>query len=246
MSHGISTAGFLDLWEACCGTTAARRALVLMAAARPEASAEELAALPLGESHQQILELRRNLLGETLELVASCPRCGEELELSLAVGDLLRSPAEPPTPAEIEVEVGDLRLRARPLTTADLLVAEASGKVEDAARRLAERSILEARRGTAPAGVEDLDEHEVAVLARALADADPLGDVVFDLVCEACGHEFRQPFEAAAFVAAEVEVHARRLLHEVHHLARAYGWREADVLALSPLRRRAYLEIFDA
>jgi hypothetical protein len=30
---------------------------------------------------------------------------------------------------------------------------------------------------------------------------------------------------------------------EVDALARAYGWREADILALSPARRAAYLEL---
>ena len=40
-----------------------------------------------------------------------------------------------------------------------------------------------------------------------------------------------------------VEAHARRLLGEVHRLARAYGWREHDVLALGAARRAAYLEL---
>ena len=41
----------------------------------------------------------------------------------------------------------------------------------------------------------------------------------------------------------EVQARARRLLREVDVLARAYGWTEADVLALSEQRRTAYLEI---
>ena len=36
---------------------------------------------------------------------------------------------------------------------------------------------------------------------------------------------------------------ARRTLRDVHVLARAYGWREADVLALSPTRRQIYVEL---
>ena len=36
---------------------------------------------------------------------------------------------------------------------------------------------------------------------------------------------------------------AVRLLGEVHELASAYGWREHDVLALSPWRRQAYLQM---
>jgi hypothetical protein len=33
------------------------------------------------------------------------------------------------------------------------------------------------------------------------------------------------------------------LLTEVHRLAQAYGWREAEILALSEARRHAYLEL---
>jgi hypothetical protein len=35
----------------------------------------------------------------------------------------------------------------------------------------------------------------------------------------------------------------RRLLREVHTLALAYGWREADILNMSARRRRFYLEM---
>jgi hypothetical protein len=33
------------------------------------------------------------------------------------------------------------------------------------------------------------------------------------------------------------------MLYDVHALASAYGWREADVLAMSPMRRQVYLEL---
>jgi hypothetical protein len=34
---------------------------------------------------------------------------------------------------------------------------------------------------------------------------------------------------------------AERCLDQVHTLARAYGWSEAQILALSPVRRACYL-----
>ena len=43
-----------------------------------------------------------------------------------------------------------------------------------------------------------------------------------------------------------MEGRAKRLLMDVHLLARAYGWSEAEVLALSPARRRFYLEMVEA
>jgi hypothetical protein len=53
----------------------------------------------------------------------------------------------------------------------------------------------------------------------------------------------RATLDPAEFLWAAAEAQARRLLLEVDALARAYGWREPDVLALPPARRRAYLEL---
>jgi len=49
--------------------------------------------------------------------------------------------------------------------------------------------------------------------------------------------------EQNIFFWAELAAEAKRLLREVDALARAYGWREADILALSSQRRHAYLEL---
>jgi hypothetical protein len=49
--------------------------------------------------------------------------------------------------------------------------------------------------------------------------------------------------DVAAFVWAEIESEARRLLLEVDVLARRYGWSERDILDMSPIRRYQYLEL---
>ena len=65
------------------------------------------------------------------------------------------------------------------------------------------------------------------------------------LNCPTCGNQWQLFFDIAAFLWLKIEMQARRLLREVHTLARAYGWREADILALSPWRRQAYLEMIN-
>ncbi|MCA8929894.1 MAG: hypothetical protein KDC18_17680, partial [Alphaproteobacteria bacterium] len=82
-----------------------------------------------------------------------------------------------------------------------------------------------------------------AAVAAAVESLDPLAAIVFALTCPECGTAFETPFDPPAFVWQELAAVASRLLWEVDQLARAYGWPEADILALSPLRRRAYLEI---
>jgi hypothetical protein len=50
-------------------------------------------------------------------------------------------------------------------------------------------------------------------------------------------------FDIEEYFWVEVAARAMRILREIHILARAYGWREADILAMSTRRRQAYLEL---
>ena len=100
-----------------------------------------------------------------------------------------------------------------------------------------------ARVGGEPAGADRLSPDLVAEAGRRLADADPQTDVRFALACPACGFDWSAPFDVVAFLWAEIDVWANRLLGDVHVLASAYGWSEPDVLAVSPARRRSYLQM---
>ena len=62
------------------------------------------------------------------------------------------------------------------------------------------------------------------------------------LACPGCGHEWTAPFDIAAYLWEDIEDCARRLLRQVHDIARAYGWTEDTILSLSARRRRMYLE----
>jgi hypothetical protein len=70
--------------------------------------------------------------------------------------------------------------------------------------------------------------------------------VSFDLACPACGHAWHSTFDVGEALWAEVQRAAEQSLLEVDALARAYGWTEAEVMALSPVRRAAYLQLVEA
>ena len=78
---------------------------------------------------------------------------------------------------------------------------------------------------------------------RAMADGDRLAEVLVDVACPECGVSFVADLDPIGFVWAGVESQARRTLRQVDVLARAYGWTEREILALSPARRSAYLAI---
>ncbi len=75
-----------------------------------------------------------------------------------------------------------------------------------------------------------------------MAAADPFAELLVTLTCPACSHEWSAVLDPVEFVWERLERWARHLGDDVHVLASAYGWSEADILALTPQRRRLYLE----
>ena len=239
----LSARDVLELWEAGRRRSATDAALALLGAAYPETPREELLALPVGERDRRLLDLRRRTLGSSLESVARCPGCGLQVELAFTADALTAVPPRE-TAYETVLERGPLTLRLRLPTSEDLLAAEGCATAAEARELLFRRSVLVARRDGSPVPVEELTPEERAAAEDALAEADPQAEVRLTATCPGCGHRWQELFDAARFFAEELGVHARRLLGEVHALARAYGWNEGAILSLSARRRRAYLAMF--
>ena len=97
--------------------------------------------------------------------------------------------------------------------------------------------------GQEPTALEDLPESVLDQAASLIAERDPQADLAIELRCPSCAEVWRMPFDIASFFLEEIGSEAQRLLLEVATLARAYGWREADILAMSPARRQLYLHM---
>jgi hypothetical protein len=232
--RGLSEREILPLWERGGNCGALGRARVLLAAACPELADEDAAALTVGERDALLLELRERSLGPALAGFVACPACGEPLEFELDSRKLRRAAAGQGGSAPGEVVVGEERVRFRPLTCGDLELAAAAGDPESARRTLAEQCVLE------PVG---LSEELLTALSAALLERDPGAEMLVDLTCPECGHAWEMMFDIVTFLWLEVTAYARRLLHEVATLAHSFGWRESEILELTAVRRRHYLEL---
>jgi len=232
----LSAADILRVWEAASSQRPVERALSLLAASTG-ARRDELARLPIGDRDARLLDLRERTFGPRAAGVASCEGCGARLEFALELPSLraTRAPA-----SDGEVEAGGWHLRFRLPNSDDL---EAAVGADDPRRALAARCIVEARRGGEPVAEPDLPPDTLAALAAAMAARDPQAEVLLDYRCPTCGAAGQTLFDIAAFLWEEVRAQARRLLVEVATLARVFAWSEADILAMSAERRRAYLEL---
>jgi hypothetical protein len=229
----LPAAKLLEFWEWGQRAHPLDRALRLVAVARPELPTNELAAMPLGDRDASLLALREELFGRDLPCVADCHNCGERLEFDIST-PILRGGE--PTPASAELMHAGRTLRMRPLNSNDLAAVVGASNTDEARVLLARRCLLDD-------DTIELSDELVQALAQRLAELDRRAEMLFDLTCPACGQRWQSALDVEAYLWREISAEALRLLHEVDALARAYGWREADILAMSATRRRAYLEL---
>jgi hypothetical protein len=236
-----SVAELLSTWEYGHAAGERQRALLLHALARPGEGPDRLLAVPVGERDGDLYGLRRYLFGEEVPLRVDCADCGEELEFTLAVGDVVGSGGTE-VAAVRTVEGAGWSVRFRLPTAADLAAAEAAGPSRARTvllERCVEQSTVDGATvdpGLLPAAVQ-------ARVAEAAAEADPRADVRLDVPCPECGRRTKGVLDIASALWTELDAWARGTLLDVHLLASSYGWTEPEVLALSPLRRRYYLEL---
>jgi hypothetical protein len=237
----LSAAQTLDLWEACEGLAPIERTLALASGASGVA-VDELAALPLGRRDAWILELYEGLGGGTLEATVACPACGEQDEFGIEPAALLARERERVEAARVEVDGCVVAWRSP--DSLDILAAGDRGDADAAERVLLSRCIVEA---TGPDGdqvpSDALPAGATDAVAAAMLASDPLAEVLVAVLCPACEASFTAELDVSAFVWSQLRSRAQRLLHEMHALARAYGWTEAEALALGQRRRRAYLDL---
>lgn len=224
MEHHLSSQTLLTVWE----TGAARRPLDRALAILWAAGVEQGADLPLAARDRALLQVRAGTFGSQIEARATCPDCAAALDIALDARVLAGALREPDIGPEDGLGDGP----ARALTSADL--AQVAGlPAEQVAAALRARL----------AGMEVRDP---AVLDAAIEAQAAEAELKMNMVCAECGAAWSDVLDVPAFVWAEVEAAALRLLGEVGELARAFGWTQAEVLGLSGPRRAAYLAMVRA
>jgi hypothetical protein len=220
----------LDLLDAYREASAPVRSAALVALCCPDPAA---GAHTPGTRNARLMAIRHANLGRWMACLTPCPACGETLELELDMLDFAGVPSA--THVELEYEGDTLAFRLPG-------VAE----IEAAARSGTPARLLEELAIDLPPGVDLGAPALLDEVSAAFDAADPLGCIVMESLCPACGTLSRPPLDPLALVWHELASVAQRLEDEVHVLARAYGWSEHEILALPDARRRRYVDRFAA
>ena len=247
--NALTAAELLSVWEWGLERGPLERGLVLLVAACPRDDLADLLSLSIGRRDARLLALRELTFGPQLDTQVTCPACQERLELGFRTTDLraLAPPAGSVDDATHHIEHAGWHVHFRLLNSQDLFDAIAESADPAGARQaLLRRCVLEVtlqgEAGLDPPVRALPAEVEVALLAH-IQRYDPASNIAFALTCPACGHEWTTTFDIISFFWTEIDAWAYRTMREVHLLASAYAWSETDILALSPHRRQAYLQM---
>ena len=88
-THPETERELLEMWGRGLRLRNVERGLLLLSTARPDDAPETLEDWPVGWRDVAILRFRERLFGSELDAVAACPSCGERLESSCRVADLI-------------------------------------------------------------------------------------------------------------------------------------------------------------
>ena len=201
----------------------------------------------LGARNAALLGLRTRLLGRSQLLRCNCPACDAVAEFTVDCESL--SQALLPAPEAMQPQRLDMAGFRIDFHVPSITDFRAAAGVDDASfeQTLFQRCITRCERGDGSACAPDELPQPVAdALSQRMEELEPGASVSFDLTCPECGHTWSATMDVGDVLWSELQTRAERLLLEVDALARAYGWSEEQVLALSPTRRAAYLQLVGA
>lgn len=241
--RALSAQDLLRIWDYASGAPPVRRALYLLRAASGE-ELESLRRMPVGRRDRLLFQLREWAFGNRLNCWSTCPACGERLESSFTVADIVRE--EPsPAPEAYALQFDGFLARFRLPDSADLEAIERYSSLTEARSALLDQCVLSVEHGAESLAPGHLPEPLLARIVEEMERCDPQANILLDFHCAVatCGHRWTEHFDIVSFFWKEIHVWARRTFREVHALASAYGWSEAEIISMSPMRRQLYLEM---
>jgi hypothetical protein len=180
--------------------------------------------------------LQCSYYGNRVESFLACPRCGRGFDLSFDLTALLNSRAErgdPTIGGPDQNGVFSLRdgRRFRLPTGVDQL-AVSNLEPTDAARELRSRCVLQG----------DFED-DPDVLETAMEAAGPLLSRELLAPCPHCRMLQATQFQIQRYFLTALASERRFLNHEIHYLARGYGWSRAEILEMTREDRRLHVQL---
>jgi hypothetical protein len=224
----------LDGWSAARGRGWGERCLATTSLAlgvdRDEAAAREW-----DDAQRELLRFSAWRTGR-VDAVATCPHCAAMVDVDVPVAAMaLASSSSGDVTVLAAHGAGRALAAVRVPTVGDLIDAAALDTPEEAQALLAERC-----------GLGQLDPEEWDAAITDLDESHPLLAPSCAVACPECGEEFEATLDSVELCWEAVDAAATEVIDDVVALATAFGWSEADVLAVPPRRRAMYRRLAEA
>src|SRR5437899_137253 len=85
---GLSAAQILFVWERGQGLSLGQQALLLLRAGSGKTDSDRLTRMTIGERDEELCALRAQTFGPSLDGIAECPACAENLEVKINLAEL--------------------------------------------------------------------------------------------------------------------------------------------------------------
>ncbi len=239
--YGLSSLDVIHIWERGQYQHVMERALSMLAGANSEKTINDFAVLSIGERDSSLLTLREQTFGSRLNCFAECPRCNARMEYSMDVADIRVAGKSSEMMHELSIEGFNMHFRLP--DSYDLAAAVNCIDPAESGNILLQRCILNVNKSDGSISFEDIPDDIKMKLVQHMADRDPQAEILLNLTCRSCSHSWQIMFDIVSFFWDEICAYAKRHLLEVHIIAQAYGWKEADILSMSPARRQFYMEM---
>jgi hypothetical protein len=204
---------------------------------------EQGTAARAGEAMSLTLPERDLLLGATWRIAwsshiagtLSCSQCEKPFDYDFNIDDLTSHVrvALDELPNENSTYVLDSRIRFRLPTAADELATV--GLENDQAEQTLLRRCL----------VDGDAESDYATIEAAMEQVGSGLDLDFHAACPECATVDTLRFQIQDFLLGAITSDGQLLIHDVHRIARAYGWSLTEILSLPRSKRRAFVTILD-
>ena len=176
----LTASRLLSVWERGYQQSPLNRALVMFEVAAPEFNRELVLSLPVGQRDALLFRLRERTFGSRFESEASCPSCGDHLEFSFEVTDILHN-VDVQAPQTCVWNDRGYSLNYPPINTLDLLEASRLDYSRSAEMFVLERCIISAAHNGKETSLTELPSD---VLDGLMTDRqEPIHTPIFSCSC---------------------------------------------------------------
>jgi len=241
----LSAAELLQVWDNGTGMSLLEKTLLLLGKACATEDWKQLGKLSIGNRDAKLLQLREWMFGNKLRNMTKCPACSEMVEWETNTEALRLQPVK----EDISVETFSLRqskfnIHFRLPDSYDVLKFSTEGNQSPYIKQLLTECIIDITGADNEKYAPDvLPAIAWQTLEESMSKKDPQADITMQIICPYCQHNWNAVFDIMSFLWTEINNWAKHIMQEVALLARAFSWSEKDILAMTPQRRRLYIEM---